>query len=93
MARKRRCFYENREAMVQELTENYKLVGLSFDELVDLLGRPQNVAALDSNKIYYEIVVEFGWNIDPERVEYLVFEMNEDSIVTAFEIEKIDSMN
>ncbi|MBO6524481.1 MAG: hypothetical protein JJ971_11685 [Balneolaceae bacterium] len=79
--------------MVQELTENYKLVGLSFDELVDLLGRPQNVAALDSNKIYYEIVVEFGWNIDPERVEYLVFEMNEDSIVTAFEIEKIDSMN
>lgn len=85
--------YENREAMVHDLITNYKLVGLTFYELVELLGSPENVAAVDSNKVYCTIIEEYGWNIDPIRVEYLVFEMNEDSIVTAFEIEKIDSMN
>lgn len=80
--------YENREAMVHDLITNYKLVGLTFYELVELLGSPENVANVDSNKVYYTIVEEYGWNIDPIRVEYLVFEMNEDSIITAFEIEK-----
>ena len=80
--------YTNRDAMLHDLITNHQLVGLSYDHLIELLGNPENYAHRDSSELYYTVVEDYGWNIDPVYMKYLVFTIDQDSVVTSFEIEE-----
>lgn len=58
-------FYLNRDKMINDLTLNHKLIGLSKIELVELLGEPENYSNVEPNSIYYNIVTDYGFDIDP----------------------------
>lgn len=84
--------YPNRDAMVQDLLDNYKLTGLTTHSITDLLGEEDHIELVEkprtNSRTYmtYQVLVDFGWDIDPVYTKYLVLEFNEDSIVTKAEL-------
>jgi outer membrane protein assembly factor BamE (lipoprotein component of BamABCDE complex) len=80
-------FYEYRENMVQDLMENHLEKGMELKNVVKLLGEPGNYHNKEENEIIYEIMVDYGWNIDPMEGKELHIEFDKDSIVTNFRIE------
>jgi hypothetical protein len=81
--------YTKRESMIKDLTENYKLRGLSYSKLIDLLGVPENYSNQKSNTITYNIVSEFRNNIDPVYIKNLEIQLSKDSIVKNYKIIEI----
>lgn len=74
---------ECRLEMIDDLTQNYKLTGLNRIELIELLGPPD----LEYNtRVSYDLVVDYGSDIDPVYVKTLVFDLNSQSIVKSFKI-------
>lgn len=80
-------FYEYRENMVQDLMENHLEKGMELKKVVELLGEPGNYHNKKENEIIYEIMVDYGWNIDPMEGKELYIEFNKDSIITDFKLE------
>lgn len=80
--------YKYRDAMLQDLTTNYKLVGLSYNQLTDLLGNPESYTNTNSKEVYYLVVEDYGWDIDPVYLKHLVFTINQDSVVINFKIKE-----
>jgi hypothetical protein len=80
--------YPNRDAMVQDLLDNYKLIGLTKRSITDLLGEEDHIELVEMprtsgrNYMTYQVLVDFGSDIDPVHTKYLVLEINEDSTVT-----------
>ena len=79
--------YENRENMVNDLIENHLNKGMSYKNIIDLLGEPGNYADLKPNEIVYEIMVDYGWNIDPMEGKDLYLEFGKDSTLTNSRLE------
>jgi len=79
--------YSNRNAMLHDLTTNYDLIGFSYDQLTELLGNPENYAHRDSLEVYYKVAEDY-WIIDPVYTKYLIFKIDQDSIVISFKIEE-----
>ena len=77
--------YPNREKMLFDLTENNKLKGLTYKELVEKVGEPLQ-STNEPNKIFYNIETKYGNDIDPIFVKILEFEFNKDNLVTNFKI-------
>ncbi len=77
-------YYPRREAMLEDLTTNHKLKGLTYSELVELLGKPMITDNL--NVLSYDVVTDFGTDIDPVYNKDLMFILNSDSIVMSFKI-------
>jgi len=77
--------YPHRDRMLNDLVKNHKLTGLTYRQLIDLLGKPDNFVADDST-VSYEILTEFGWNIDPSHGKTLDLVLGADSTVTAHKI-------
>lgn len=75
--------YLYREQMLNDLIENHKLKGLTYHQLVDLLGKPDGY----DETVYYEVVVEYGSNIDPVYVKSLLFDL-QDSVVSRYEVKE-----
>lgn len=71
--------YPKREKMLYDLTTNYKLKGLSYKQLIDLIGQPEK-NAMGSNSIYYNISVDYGHDIDPIYIKTFVVEFNNDTV-------------
>ena len=78
--------YPNRDNMLLDLTENYKLKGLSCRQLKYLLGYPENYLDCDSNTFCYNIVTKYRHDIDPTYIKTLNVSFNVDSIVTDFKV-------
>ena len=78
--------YPYREAMMGDLIAHHRLKGLSYKQLIDSLGMPENMT--DTDGLYYQIVMDFGSDIDPVHTKYLVFKLNKDSVVNGFTIEE-----
>ena len=76
-----------RDNMLNDLTTNYKLKGLTYKQLIDLIGEPQNNMG-DTNTICYPILVDYGFDIDPVHSKTLVIELNNDSIVIDYKIDE-----
>ena len=76
--------YPNRDHMLQDLTQHYKLVGLKYPELIDLLGKPDSEYK-DSLKITYEIETKYDV-IDPDYFKGLIINLNKDSVVISYRI-------
>jgi uncharacterized membrane protein len=78
--------YANRENMLNDLISNHKLKGLKYSEIIDLLGPPENYENKNSNIISYNIVLDFGHDIDPVYTKDLDLEFSKDSIVQDFKL-------
>jgi len=74
-----------RNKMLKDLTTNYKLVGLKHSEIIELLGDPN---FSDSSSFAYQVIEDYGSDIDPVYTKNLDFEFSKDSIITAFKIEE-----
>ena len=72
-----------RNNMVYDLTTNYKLRETSYKNLVELLGEPDGK---DSANLFYDIIVDYGSDIDPVYIKTLSFEMDKDSIIKSYKI-------
>ncbi len=80
-------FYEYRENMVQNLMESHLKKGMDLKNVIELLGEPGNYQNEKPNEITYEIMVDYGWNIDPMEGKELYIEFDKDSTVTDFRLE------
>lgn len=80
--------YANRESMISDLMENHLRQGMTYKEVVELLGKPENYANIKSNTIGYEIMVDYGWDIDPVKGKTLYIELTKDSTVNDFKLEE-----
>jgi hypothetical protein len=73
----------DRTRMLADLTSHYKLKGIKYADLVQLLGHPD---LNDSNSLGYKIVEEYGRDIDPVYTRNLEFTFSKDSVITSFEV-------
>ncbi|MFI5136911.1 MAG: hypothetical protein ACHQIM_03730 [Sphingobacteriales bacterium] len=76
--------HPNREIMLEDLIEHHKIKGLTYHELIDSLGEPENYGHT-KDSIYYDIVVNYGY-LDPKSGKYLAVGFNKDSIATGFKV-------
>lgn len=81
--------YPNRNAMLQDLTANHQLKGLSYKQLIDLLGEPEAYTGTKPYTVYYNVVTDYGADIDPVYVKHLILSLSTDSTVLDFKIEEI----
>ncbi len=75
-------FYEHRDKMTSDLLENRLNIGMTYQSVIDLLGKPANFANLDSNTIGYEVFVDYGWDIDPVETKTLIINFSSDSVIS-----------
>jgi len=80
--------YPYRNSMCEDLVKNHKLRGLSYKQLVNLIGEPEKSIIDEPNSIYYEILTEYGSDIDPIKTKTLIFKLNSDSTILDFKIEE-----
>jgi hypothetical protein len=79
--------YPRRDDMIDDLMKNHKLKGLRYKQMVELLGEPQGTTQ-DSIGVYYQIVEDFGSDIDPVYTKNLSIEFNKDSVINKVTIEE-----
>ncbi|MCO4294323.1 hypothetical protein NF867_15785 [Solitalea sp. MAHUQ-68] len=72
-----------REQMLKDLTAHYKLVGLTTQELKNLLGEADFT---DSNLVSYDIIIDYEHDIDPVYIKRLDFELSKDYTVKTYQI-------
>jgi hypothetical protein len=72
-----------RNKMLKDLTTNYKLTGLKYNEVIQLLGEPN---FSDSVSFAYKVIEDYGTDIDPVYTKNLDFEFNKDSVITSYQI-------
>ena len=80
--------YTHRKSMLNDLTKNHKLTGLTYRQLVNLIGEPENYSDNESNIVYYEIETDYGFDIDPVYTKTLELKLTKDSIVDNFSIKE-----
>lgn len=51
--------YANRDAMVNDLLQHHQITGLTYKQLIDSIGEPQQFEK-DSSEVYYEIETNYG---------------------------------
>lgn len=76
--------YPNRALMVDDLLKNYKLKGITINQLFDLLGKTE----IQNNEAYYNIITDYGTDIDPVYTKNLEFTFNEKGRVEKFKIKE-----
>ena len=72
--------------MMNDLRNDYQLIGMSKNEIIKLLGEPENYSDLEENTIAYGIMEDYGWNIDPVETKTLRIELTKDSLVSGYKI-------
>lgn len=75
----------HRKKMLKDLTTNHKLVGLKYSEIVSLLGVPN---FHDSISFGYDIIIDYGSDIDPIYTKTLDFAFSKDSTITSFKVDE-----
>ncbi|MDB5136422.1 MAG: hypothetical protein JWP37_3025 [Mucilaginibacter sp.] len=76
--------HPKRENMLEDLIEHHKIKGLTYHQIIDSLGQPENYGDT-KDSIYYNIVVNYGY-LDPKSGKYLAIGFNKDSIATGFKV-------
>ncbi len=71
--------YPHREDMLDDLLKNYALKDKTVQETVSLLGEPDNYCDHNPYEMTYQIVVDYGWNIDPVYSKYLHLQLENSS--------------
>lgn len=66
--------------MLDDLLKNYKLKGLTYNQLIETLGKKPDYGNI------YEIVIYYNYDIDPKYVKVLEFTFDNDSTVVDWKI-------
>jgi hypothetical protein len=74
-----------RKKMLKDLTTHYKLTGLKYSEIINLLGAP-NFQDNTSASFGYDIIIDYGSDIDPVYTQTLDFTFSKDSIITSYKV-------
>lgn len=78
--------YTMRESILEDLTTNYKLVGMTYKDVIRLLGKPDDTYTL---KTSYDIInneAEYNPKNKPLYRKNLEFYFSKDSVVTRFNV-------
>lgn len=81
--------YPNRKKMLKDLLNNYQLKGLTYKQLIDLLGEPETYSDEEPNTATYNIVTDYGGDIDPVYIKNLEVKFGADSIMRNVTINEI----
>ncbi|TDH26900.1 hypothetical protein EXU57_08830 [Segetibacter sp. 3557_3] len=73
--------YPNRDKMLKDIMNNHRLRGLTYTQLVELLGEPEDYSDVNPNTVYYNVVTEYGRDIDPVYLKNLEIGLSSDSVV------------
>ncbi len=60
---------------------------MTYKQLSDLIGKPDNYSNLDSNTIGYGIMEDYGWDIDAVETKTLMIKLTKDSLVLNYKID------
>ncbi len=82
--------YPERTKMLNDLLKNNNLKGLTYKQVINLLGIPEKYADGYPNIITYNIEEDYRWDIDPVYIKNLDIEFNSDSVVTEISIREIN---
>ena len=79
--------FPNRKFMIDDLIKNYQIKGKKYNNIVELLGEPQS--NLDSTlQVFYDIDVDYGWDIDPVYTKILLIVFDKDTLVKSFKVQE-----
>lgn len=81
--------YPYRDAMLNDLLTTYQLKGMSYKQLTKLLGEPQRWENLNIDSPYYNIITDYGDDIDPVYTKTLIIYLNKDSIITNYKVHNL----
>ncbi len=79
--------YPNRINMLDDLIRHHKLIGLTYRQLIDSIGEPEENINGGSLTIYYNIITDYKHDIDPVYSQTLQFAFDKDSIVKSFRLD------
>lgn len=80
--------YTERAKILDDLMANHLYKGMAYLEVLHLLGNPENRATSDPKELDYEIMTDYGWDIDPVRGAYLRINLSADSTIKNFKLIK-----
>jgi len=79
-------FYEYREEMVNDLIQSHLNSKLTYNQVINKLGKPDIKNDIEERTIAYHISEKYGWNIDPIEIKTLFITFTKDSIVGKTEL-------
>lgn len=79
-------FSQQREPIINDLMTNYLSKGMSYKELINLLGKPEIEEG--NTKIGYTLYINYSWGIgiDPVAGRDLIIQLAKDSTVLDYQI-------
>lgn len=80
--------YTYRKTMINDLMSNHKIKGLTYKQLIDLLGDSDKYVDSDANVLYYDVITNYGSDIDPIYSKTLKIKLDKDSTVQSFKVEE-----
>jgi hypothetical protein len=79
-------YYDYRESMLEDVVKNYQLKGKSIQQLRNMFGELDIFSKKMGCQIQFNIITEFGANIDPIYSKDLIFKLNADSIIVDIQV-------
>lgn len=76
--------YPYRESMLNDLLA-HKIKGMHYKELIKLAGEPNGVDNHIGSRCY-DIVVDYGSDVDPVYTKTLTVYLNKDSVITGYKV-------
>jgi hypothetical protein len=80
--------HPNREEMVDDLIAHHLHAGMRYQEVDSLLGPPEGRIGTPLTKTSYDVVVNYGSDIDPVDVSYLALQWK-DSVLVEYRVVKV----
>lgn len=82
------CHYYSRKFMIDDVMNHHLKVGMTYREILNLLGESYSVDEDDSMPgIRYEIDVEYKYlDIDPYKSKHLFIKFDKDSLVVSYRL-------
>lgn len=78
--------YHERESMIHDLMNNHLKKGMTYAEIIKLIGEPENFPIYKKNAIGYTVMEDYGWDIDPVEHDRLIIEFTKDSLLLNLEL-------
>ena len=81
--------YPDRNSILKDLTQNYLVIGMTYKQIKDFLGEPDNIGINEAkNDISYYIINDYGYgfDIDPVHTKSLILTLNEDKTLKSFRL-------